>query len=105
MAWPKGKPRKGHKNKDGSAHKKWGSKVAARTAIFETVRTTTKKQKVEPEEPVQEGPWIKPEWKKLLRWPSGPWVTSCPECTFPEADGGYCPACGWSKSIKEGRVS
>lgn len=23
-------------------------------------------------------------------------VESCPNCGFPEADGGYCPECGWT---------
>ena len=23
-------------------------------------------------------------------------VERCPRCDFPEADGGYCPSCGWS---------
>ena len=24
------------------------------------------------------------------------YVEPCPKCSFPEADGGYCAACGWS---------
>jgi len=27
-------------------------------------------------------------------------VETCPNCAFPEADGGYCPECGWSTCSK-----
>lgn len=27
---------------------------------------------------------------------------ACPNCGFPECEGGYCAECGWSESIKTG---
>jgi hypothetical protein len=32
-------------------------------------------------------------------------IEPCPNCRFPEADGGYCPECGWSLPVRLGRVS
>jgi hypothetical protein len=26
-------------------------------------------------------------------------VEICPVCDFPEADGGYCPECGWMQPV------
>jgi hypothetical protein len=43
--------------------------------------------------------WFKPGWKALLVHKNGPFTSLCPRCTFPEADGGYCPACGWTTPI------
>lgn len=27
---------------------------------------------------------------------------ACPKCGFPEAEGGYCPECGWTLPVKTG---
>ncbi len=33
--------------------------------------------------------------KRAIPWPE--WgIEPCPRCRYPSADGGYCPACGWS---------
>jgi hypothetical protein len=78
MAWPKGKPRKGY--------------IKA-TSTREPTRGTRGRK------PKFENDWIKPEWKSLLVHKNGPWTSLCPACEFPEADGGYCPACGWTTPI------
>ncbi len=26
-------------------------------------------------------------------------IEPCPNCLFPEADGGYCPECGWTRPV------
>jgi hypothetical protein len=30
-------------------------------------------------------------------------IEPCPNCDFPEADGGYCPECGWTEWQRKGR--
>lgn len=76
MGWPKGKPRKGYVKKA----------VPVRAAKPQT------------------GPDWK-TWKTLLVHKNGPWPKAlfCPQCEFPEADGGYCPACGWMRKIGIGK--
>lgn len=114
MGWPKGMKRKGHVNKDGTTHAKRGSKLKA---VERKDRPTNGKQTPAQRTPVAtalrparggeslpEGvtPWeVKPEWKGLLRWTGNnpPWTAFCPNCGFPEADGGYCPGCGWTTAI------
>lgn len=32
-------------------------------------------------------------------------IEPCPACQWPEADGGYCPACGWSAPVIIGPVN
>jgi hypothetical protein len=27
-------------------------------------------------------------------------IDPCPNCDYPEADGGYCPECGWSRPLR-----
>lgn len=118
MGWPKGKPRKGHVNKDGTTHAPRGSRLKASKTLTSRTTNGTPKPKAQRAlgqvalrpakagEAYPEGikPWdVKPEWKSLLVHKNGPWTEFCPECGFPEADGGYCPACGWHKSIGVGK--
>lgn len=47
-----------------------------------------------------------PVWPVQLQHPSWSLIADqCPRCSFPEAAGGYCEACGWSlpHPFKEGR--
>jgi ribosomal protein L37E len=105
MGWPKGKPRKGYVNKSGEPHAKRGTRLSETPT---KARATSVRQRVQVARqettPVGTGE-TKKEWKPLLRHAS--WslpADECPACGFPEADGGYCNACGWSKPIKYGRV-
>jgi hypothetical protein len=104
MGWPKGKPRKGYVTKSGEAHRARGARL--RESAPTRATPTNGRQEAPAQRQVEQvatGAWeVKPEWKPLLRWTGNtpPWTAFCPNCTFPEADGGYCPACGWSRPIE-----
>jgi hypothetical protein len=103
VGWPKGKPRKGHVNADGTPHSKWGQKqkrtpVAPRTVAS---KVTIRKVTVDSEqEPSVKTPREK-KWTVALRWPQGPHPSAdkCPNCDYPEAMAGFCPECKWSQPI------
>lgn len=92
MPWPKGKPRIGHVNKDGSAHAKKGEKLAPRVTKpdkLPRIRVIT--------EPDPEVMTIKKDKKPIHGDRVGRAVVEpCPNCSFAYADGGYCPECGWT---------
>lgn len=117
MGWPKGMPRKGHINKDGSPHnpkrnrtssKDTGTKLTLNlprrsmrevgvtgTGISPVMASTSSIPKplakpVLPETPVQPVKYT----TKLVHAQYS--IEPCPECGFGEADGGWCPDCGWS---------
>lgn len=109
MGWPKGVSRKGYVTKSGEQHAKRGSKLKALTS-----RPTNGSASAQPQRQVAQAPAapardesgervfeVRPEWKSLLRWTGDRpmWTAFCPACDFPEADGGYCPACGWTSPI------
>ena len=37
----------------------------------------------------------KKKWETKLSHPTYS-IEACPQCEFPEAEGGYCPECGWT---------
>lgn len=78
MAWPKGKPRKGHVNKDGSTHKFRGNASAYAVADPASV----------------DGPSL---WGAVG---TGAISEPCPNCGYAYADGGWCGECGWTKATK-----
>ena len=88
MGWPKGKPRKGHINANGTAH-------AAKGVRLTMARST---RKVKPPIPV---PTIAADAPPPeIHGYSGTAITQpCPICLFAYADGGYCPECGWNLPI------
>lgn len=115
MGWPKGVSRKGYVTKSGEQHAKRGSKLRAMAPL---ARPTNGRASAPAQRKVAQAPSapardesgqrvfeVRPEWKSLLRW-SGDrpmWTAFCPACEFPEADGGHCPACGWTAPIVLGQ--
>jgi hypothetical protein len=115
MPWPKGVPRKGHVNKDGSTHAKWGEKVGqpkvykGRTST-KTAKSTGSKgitmRKVSAD--MMDAPSVKEPFgqgaPEIHGARAGRGVTEpCPKCGFAYADGGHCPmadgGCGWTAPI------
>lgn len=108
MAWPKGMPRRGHVNKNGTTHAKWGSKVrtpvSQGTVTSKSAGITIRKVSAD----LLDAPSVKEPrgqaWTAHLSHPT--WsIEKCPKCGFPEAEGGFCPNCHWTAPIKTGRVS
>lgn len=126
MPWPRGKPRKGHIKKDGSAHGRLGRKPkdvleqerktkAVITIDLRSGETTT----VLSQRKVVHGRKSGRVNVASSATSASPTVTTgsvsrrrkfgtqlvhpqyiieaCPNCEFPEADGGYCPDCGWTR--------
>lgn len=79
MGWPKGKPRKGHVNKDGTLHKPFGAGAYPNPVADPTG--------------ADDGPTL---WGVVG---SGPISEPCPKCGYAYADGGYCKECGWMKAV------
>lgn len=84
MGWPKGKPRRGHVNKDGTPHRK---RLPA--SAYATV-----------------SPYLEADPTGSSEYPAlhgatgtGPISEVCPKCGYAYADGGYCPDCGWMRPI------
>lgn len=102
MGWPKGMPRKGHVNKDGTTHARKGAKVVPQVRVGRKVSIVQVDASALDNDGNDET-WFKPGWKALLVHKNGPWTTLCPRCGFPEAEGGYCPACGWMEPIGVGK--
>lgn len=113
MGWPKGMPRKGHINKNGTTHAKWGKKAArssfkvshpAQTeyrvlgpttsasdaAARDAIDAAKKRRGRPPKDPNQK------KWDTKL---TNKGLDKCPKCEFPEAYGGYCPECGWMEPL------
>lgn len=117
MAWPKGQPRKGHMNKDGTPHAPRGSLLtkasskatgtttneAARYGRPRGKRTTVASTKPVLDQTVSSGT---PEVTTPTLHGANfrPVIETCPNCGYAYADGGYCPDCGWSKVAVPGRV-
>lgn len=128
MAWPKGQRRKGYVRKDGQAHQKWGQTLAPQIqARIEVLRSrisstdtgtmasgvkspgtglkltrTRRASTSSGVSPALEG--IRSQRRKYTTPLTHPQysIEQCPNCEFPEADGGYCPDCGWSKPVVYG---
>lgn len=96
MGWPKGKPRKGHVNKDGSAHKAKGEKLAAdlHIQVVTKPKPEHRVQVIHKPAPVMRVSKVtdKADTPRTGR----PIIEPCPNCSFAYADGGYCPSCGWT---------
>jgi hypothetical protein len=118
MAWPKGMKRKGYVRKDGQPHLKKGARLTmtsskASTSTKVSPRTATRSRRTKPNFAAtssQESPNSAPTERQprrrftaKLAHPTYS-IEQCPNCEFPEADGGYCPECGWSKPVVIGRV-
>jgi hypothetical protein len=97
VGWPKGKPRKGHINKDGTAHARKGEKLARE------LQSEVRVRKVTPDPEGYSGiTVVKPQGevvsKSNLHGVTGrPVIEPCPNCGFAYADGGWCEECNWSK--------
>lgn len=113
MAWPKGMPRKGHVNKDGSQHAKRGAKKHQRE-FADIVKAADTAVSVVRERPSPERPLAikvtrlspependNPNHPLAIKGAVGTGAITepCPNCGYAYADGGYCPDCGWSKPI------
>ena len=99
MGWPKGMPRKGHVNKDGSGHARWGSKTAKIVKVPAETLDAAPRRRGRP----RKGEEVNTErWDTKL---SNKGQEPCPNCGFPEAYGGYCNECGWMAPMKYGRVA
>lgn len=126
MPWPKGKPRKGHINKDGTAHATTrkrnvdlGVAVPRSTVGTDTKPKVSRKRRVEPDvsrvrDSAQEEVGTRTKMRleadpAAADLPEGPTLHGmvgsgaitqpCPECGYAYADGGYCPDCGWSLPV------
>lgn len=96
MGWPKGKPRKGHINKDGKPHAKRGSKQPEWKDLVKEViiRAPVKREA----DPATADPAEEPQLHGMVG--SGAITEVCPNCQYAYADGGYCPSCGWSLPVE-----
>lgn len=97
MGWPKGMPRKGHINKDGSVHARYNErKTSERISGVKTSKSIKRFKKVDPkvmDEPEAKGPVFHGAVG------SSAITEPCPQCLYAYADGGYCPDCGWMRPI------
>lgn len=94
MAWPKGMPRIGHVNKDGTKHKPKGKHNIKVVRPVEPVYTQTRKE-----------PVVMTVEKTATIWgaTSRAVIEPCSKCNYAYADGGYCPECGetvWNRRTK-----
>ena len=104
MPWPRGVPRKGHINKSGQPHARLGRKPIAVLTVERMEETLVYKPKSVPmqkkvERVITKDARIKKYGTKLAH-PQYV-IEVCPNCDFPEADGGYCPDCGWTRKAIE----
>lgn len=121
MAWPKGKPRKGHVNKDGKPHAPRGSLKASKETQRPSRATGTTTSGVSRSGPRHTGQATASSGKLVSGQTASsvtleaatptihgasfrPIIEPCPKCSFAYADGGYCPSCGWTKVAVPGRV-
>lgn len=103
MGWPKGKPRKGHINKDGTPHKARGSLLdvqdVQKSVGTDDVPTISTEVQVEATvSPVGSSSHYEGDIHGQVG--SGAVTAVCPNCGYAYADGGYCPDCGWMKPIR-----
>jgi len=95
MGWPKGVPRIGYIRKDGQPAAKRGErKIGVRTEPKPYTQTATEKD-VQPKVRKWSVPLAHPNFQLLADF--------CPKCQFPEAEGGYCPNCGWHEFVSSCR--
>ena len=102
MGWPKGKPRRGHINKDGTPHKTRGSFLDVpdvRPKVgTDDVPVVSKEVQVEADVPARSSGSYEGEIHGQVG--SGAITSVCPNCGYAYADGGYCNDCGWTKPIQ-----
>jgi hypothetical protein len=93
MPWPKGVPRKGHINADGTTHKIKGKKMNV-IVLDEMVPAEAQ---LDVADPPTASPYDITQMHGMVG--SGAITQVCPKCAYAYADGGYCSECGWSKAI------
>jgi hypothetical protein len=107
MPWPKGKPRKGHINADGTPHARKGDKLRVGVGVevsrlpvgVDPFKEVPRKRQVEPNvSDVREGTEETVEVWGMTG--TRPVTETCPKCRFAYADGGYCENCSWSAPIR-----
>jgi hypothetical protein len=106
MPWPRGVPRKGHINKDGTPHAKHGTKVGVGVEVsrlpvgVDPFKEVPRKRQVESNVPeVREA--TEEEVVEVWGMTGTRAVTeTCPKCRFAYADGGYCENCSWSAPVR-----
>jgi hypothetical protein len=87
VAWPKGKPRTGHVNKDGTPHRKRG--------IQTDNDPRPKVQVIRKPDPTVE--IVQKTAPKLHGQTNHAVIEPCPNCGYAYADGGACPECPWTR--------
>ena len=93
MGWPKGKPRKGYVNKDGTTHANKKDRLGFDSKPLDTMVSFTRVPTNHPDE-------LTVEVTSVLHGMTGvAIVRPCPMCLYAYADGGYCPDCGWSLPV------
>lgn len=111
MGWPKGKPRKGHVNKDGTAHATWGQVVkryGSPKAAGEAFQRARIRKMLAEDKPKRRGRPRKDGGEPDKKWNTkltNKGLEKCPRCDFPEAYGGFCNECGWTAPMKYGRIT
>ncbi len=96
MGWPKGKPRKGHINQDGTEHAGKGEKIRAirkNPEKYKAIIAIPKVDRVEKSVAVTVMPTASGS-EVIHGGTSRPIIEPCPKCWYAYADGGYCPECG-----------
>lgn len=91
MGWPKGMPRKGHVNKDGTAHRKKGEKLATELRVRAVTKTPDRLQVVTKPDPSV--PTVQ-KFKKTYVGKQWATIAPCPDCGAPDAFA-FCENCGW----------
>lgn len=92
MAWPKGMPRKGHVNKDGTQHRKKGEGRLAPRVVTDREPKVQVVRKPDPE--VMTVQKVAP---KVHGATNQAVIEPCPNCGYAYADGGACPECPWTR--------
>jgi hypothetical protein len=110
MPWPRGVPRKGHVNKNGKPHARLGRLTKAEKQaksihlsipmMEETLVYKPKPKRVPTVKPVEKQPAKTRKYSTKLAHPQYS-IEPCPNCLFPEADGGHCPDCGWTRPVEK----
>lgn len=106
MGWPKGKPRKGHINKDGTPHKAKGAYLDVQD-VHDNVRTDAVpivSREISVDAAVSPK-WSSSHYEGSIHGQVGNSAITavCPKCGYAYADGGHCPiengGCGWTQPI------
>ena len=106
MGWPKGKPRKGHVNKDGKKHAERGERLRAireNPERYKAIRAEPKVDRIQKAVAVVY-PAIATASVVIKGATGRPVIEPCPTCGFAYADGGYCEECGWTVWVPRERV-